>query len=89
MSSAHWRNVAAEKALIAIGKQQARDNCLRMLEAMGGMLKIDNLGGEAGLASHFDAVPGNLNDAMLNRRITLDYTNVFERYIHNNAPPPR
>jgi hypothetical protein len=80
------------KALIAIGKQQARDavardNALRTLEAMGGMLKINNIGGEAGVVSHFNAVLDNLNDAMLSRHITLDYSKVFERYIHNNAPP--
>ncbi len=80
------------KALIAIGKQQARDsvardNALRTLEAMGGMLKLNNLSGEAGVVSHFNAVLDNLNDAMLNRHITTDYTRVFERYIHNNAPP--
>jgi Bacterial PH domain len=80
------------KALIAIGKQQARDavardNALRTLEAMGGMLKINNVGGEAGVVSHFNAVLDNLNDAMLSRHITLDYSKVFERYIHNNAPP--
>ncbi len=81
------------KALIAIGKQQARDsvardNAVRTLEAMGGMLKLNNLGGEAGVVSHFNAVLDNLNDAMLNRHITADYTKLFERYIHNNAPPP-
>lgn len=81
------------KALIAIGKQQARDsvardNAVRTLEAMGGMLKLNNLGGEAGVVSHFNAVLDNLNDAMLNRHITADYTRVFERYIQNNAPPP-
>jgi Bacterial PH domain len=80
------------KALIAIGKQQARDavardNALRTLEAMGGMLKINNVGGEAGVVAHFNAVLDNLNDAMLSRHITLDYSKVFERYIHNNAPP--
>jgi Bacterial PH domain len=80
------------KALIAIGKQQARDavardNALRTLEAMGGMLKINSVGGEAGVVSHFNAVLDNLNDAMLSRHITLDYSKVFERYIHNNAPP--
>ena len=80
------------KALIAIGKQQARDavardNALRTLEAMGAMLKINNLGGEAAVVSHFNAVLDNLNDAMLSRHITLDYSKVFERYIHNNAPP--
>lgn len=81
------------KALIAIGKQQARDsvardNAVRTLEAMGGMLKLNNLGGEAGVVSHFNAVLDNLNDAMLNRHVTADYTRVFERYIQNNAPPP-
>jgi Bacterial PH domain len=81
------------KALIAIGKQQARDsvardNAVRTLEAMGGMLKLNNLGGEAGVVSHFNAVLDNLNDAMLNRHITADYTRVFERYIQNNTPPP-
>lgn len=82
------------KALIAIGKQQtrdgiARDNALRTLEAMGGMLKLNNLGGEAGVVSHFNAVLDNLNDAMLNRHVTADYTGVFERYyIHNNSAPP-
>ncbi len=82
------------KALIAIGKQQtrdgiARDNALRTLEAMGGMLKLNNLGGEAGVVSHFNAVLDNLNDAMLNRHVTADYTGVFERYyINNNSTPP-
>ena len=82
------------KALIAIGKQQARDgvardNAVRTLEAMGGMLKLNNLGGEAGVVSHFNAVLDNLNDAMLNRHITADYTRVFERYyLHNNNVPP-
>ncbi len=81
------------KALIAIGKQQARDsvardNAVRTLEAMGGMLKLNNLGGEAGVVSHFNAVLDNLNDAMLNRHITADYTRVFERYIQNNMPLP-
>jgi hypothetical protein len=81
------------KALIAIGKQQnrdaiARDNALRTLDAMGGMLKLNNLNGEAGVVSHFNAVLDNLNDAMLSRHFTADYAKVFERYIHNNAPPP-
>ncbi len=80
------------KTLIAISKQQARDalardNAVRTLEAMGGMLKINAPGGEAGVVSHFNAVLDNLNDAMLNRHVTLDYTKTFERYIHNNAPP--
>lgn len=81
------------KALIAIGKQQARDavardNALRTLDAIGGMLKLGNVSGEAAVVSHFNAVLDNLNDAMLNRHVTLDYAKVFERYIHNNAPPP-
>lgn len=79
------------KTLIAIGKQQARDalsrdNAVRTLDAMSGMLKINSPGGEAGVVSHFNAVLDNLNDAMLNRYVTSDYTKTFERYIHNNAP---
>jgi hypothetical protein len=82
------------KALIAIGKQQARDgiardNALRTLEAMGGMLKLGhNINGETAVVSHFNAVLENLNDAMLNRHVTVDYSKVFERYIHNNSAPP-
>ena len=85
------------KALIAIGRQQARDgvareNAIRTLDAMGGMLKLNNLGGEAGVVSHYNAVLDNLNAAVLDRHTTRDYTRVFERYIHNittsSAPPP-
>lgn len=85
------------KALIAIGRQQARDNvsrenAVRTLDAMGGMLRLSNLTGEAAVVGHFNAVLDNLNAAVLDRHTTRDYTRVFERYIHNtgttNAPPP-
>ena len=85
------------KALIAIGRQQVRDNisrenAVRTLDAMGGMLKLNNLAGEAAVVGHFNAVLDNLNAAVLDRHTTRDYTRVFERYIHNitttNAPPP-
>jgi len=82
------------KALIAIGRQQARDatsreNALRTLEAMGGMLKLGNLQGEAAVVSHFNAVLDNLNAAVLDRHTTRDFSRVFEKYIHNNAAPPQ
>jgi hypothetical protein len=56
------------------------------------MLKLNNLGGEAGVVSHYNAVLDNLNAAVLDRHTTRDYTRVFERYIHNISasptPPP-
>ena len=85
------------KALIAIGRQQVRDNvsrenAVRTLDAMGGMLKLNNLAGEAAVVGHFNAVLDNLNATVLDRHTTRDYTRVFERYIHNitsaGAPPP-
>ena len=85
------------KALIAIGRQQVRDhvsreNAVRTLDAMGGMLKLNNLAGETAVVGHFNAVLDNLNTAVLDRHTTRDYTRVFERYIHNItttiAPPP-
>ncbi|MCE2944239.1 MAG: PH domain-containing protein [Lysobacteraceae bacterium] len=82
------------KALIAIGKQQsrdaiARDNAVRTLEAMGGMLKLGNLQGEAAVVAHFNAVLDNLNAAMLDRHTTRDFSKVFEKYIHNGEVPPK
>ena len=79
------------KALIAIGRQQGRDatcrdNAVRTLEAMGGMLKLGNLQGEAAVVAHFNAVLDNLNTTMLDRHSTRDYTRVFEKFIHNAAP---
>ena len=81
------------KALIAIGRQQSRDaisrdNAVRTLDAMGGMLKLGNLQGEAAVVSHFNAVLDNLNAAMLDRHTTRDYSRIFEKFIHNNATPP-
>ncbi len=82
------------KALIAIGKQQsrdaiARDNAVRTLEAMGGMLKLGGVQGEAAVVSHFNAVLDNLNAAMLDRHTTRDFSRVFEKYIHNGEVPPK
>lgn len=81
------------KALIAIGRQQSRDaisrdNAVRTLDAMGGMLKLGNLQGEAAVVAHFNAVLDNLNAAMLDRHTTRDYSRIFEKFIHNNATPP-
>lgn len=78
------------KALIAIGKQQhrdavARDHALRTLDAMGGMLKLGNLAGEAAVVAHYNAVLDNLNAAVLDRHTTRDYARIFEKYIHNTA----
>ena len=80
------------KALIAIGRQQqrdsiARDNAVRTLEALGGMLKLGNVAGEAAVVAHYDALLAGVNGAMLDRHLTRDFSAVFERYIHNGAPP--
>ena len=79
---------------IAIGKQQARDavardNAVRTLEAMGGMLKLGGVQGEAAVVAHFNAVLDNLNAAMLDRHTTRDFSKVFEKYIHNGDVPPK
>jgi len=81
------------KALIAIGRQQARDaigrdNALRTLDALGGMLKLGNLTGEQAVVAHYAAVLDGVNSAMLDRHTTRDFAGVFERYIHNDTPPP-
>ena len=81
------------KALIAIGRQQsrdaiARDNAVRTLEAMGGMLKLGNLQGEAAVVAHYNAVLDGLNAAMLDRHTTRDFTRIFEKFIHNAGGPP-
>lgn len=80
------------KALLSIAKQQsrdaiARDNTLRTLQSFGDMVKLNNLANEQALVSHFNAVLINLNATVLDRYTTRDFSKVFERYIHNNAPP--
>lgn len=82
------------KALIAIGRQQARDiggreNAVRTLEALGGMLKLDSPANEAAVVAHYEAVLDALNNATQVRHHTKDFAGVFERYIHNGAAPPR
>lgn len=82
------------KALIAISRQQARDaiareNAVRTLDALGGMLKLGNVSGEAAVVSHYQAVLDALNAATLDRHTTRDFSKVFETYIHNAATPPR
>jgi Bacterial PH domain len=85
------------KSLIAISRQQVRDgiareNAVRTLDAMSGMLKLGNLAGETAVVSHYNALLDNFNAAVLDRHTTRDYAHVFERYIHNlsatNGPPP-
>ncbi|KAB8318359.1 PH domain-containing protein [Tolypothrix campylonemoides VB511288] len=82
------------KALVAIERQQrrdaaARENAVRTLEALGGMLKLGNVSGEAAVVSHYEAVLAAVNGATLDRHLTRDFSSVFERYIHNGAAPSR
>jgi len=80
------------KALLTIAKQQgrdaiARDNALRVLQSFGDMVKLGQIANEQALISHYNAVLINLNATVLDRYTTRDFSKVFERYIHNNAPP--
>lgn len=82
------------KALIAIGRRQVRDaaareNALRTLDALGGMLKLGSLADENAVVAHYDAVLGAINQATLVRNHTHDFADVFQRYIHNGTPPVR
>lgn len=82
------------KALIAIGRQQARDalareNAARALGAVGSMFKLGSVNGEAGVVAQFDALLEGLNSATLDRHHTRDFSSIFERYIHDGAPGPR
>jgi hypothetical protein len=81
------------KALIAIGRQQssdamARENAVRALDAVAGMMKLGNVAGEGAVVAHYEAVLNALNAATLQRHLTRDFSAVFERYIHNGATPP-
>lgn len=80
------------KALIAIGRQQAadavaRDNAVRALDAVSGMFKLGSAAGEGAVVAHYDALLQALNTATLQRHLTRDFAAVFERYIHDGAPP--
>lgn len=80
------------KALIAIGRQQvadavARDNAVRALDAVAGMFKLGNASGEGAVVAHYEALLQALNAATLQRHLTRDFSAVFERYIHDGAPP--
>lgn len=82
------------KALIAIGRVQvhdtlARENAVRALGAVSGMFKIGNVAGENTVVSQFDTLLTGLNAATLDRHHTRDFASVFERYIHDGAPPAR
>jgi hypothetical protein len=80
------------KALIAIGRQQgadalARENAVRALDAVAGMFKLGNVAGESAVVAHYDAILNALNAATLQRHLTRDFSSVFQRYIHDAAPP--
>ena len=75
------------KALITIGRmqrrdEQARDNALRCLEALGSMYKVGNVASEEQIVQHFNALVGAVNGTLLDRFARRDYSPVFERYIH-------
>lgn len=75
------------KALIAIGRLQARDetarqNALKVLGAMSSMYRIGQVGLPRDLPDQFNALLDNLNEAVLVRHARRDFGEVFGRYIH-------
>ena len=76
------------KALIAIGRLQARDetarqNALKVLGAMSSMYRIGQVGLPRDLPDQFNALLDNLNEAVLVRHARRDFGEVFGRYIHD------
>ncbi|GAB1435559.1 putative lipoic acid-binding regulatory protein [Sphaerotilus sulfidivorans] len=75
------------KALIAIGRLQARDeesrsNAFKVLGAMSSMYRIGQVGLPRDLPDQFNALLDNLNEAVLVRHARRDFGEVFGRYIH-------
>jgi len=75
------------KALIAIGRLQARDeasreNALKVLDTMSSMYKIGQAGLPRDLPDQFNALLGNLNETLLDRHTRRDFGEVFNRYLH-------
>ncbi|GIX51585.1 PH domain-containing protein [Sphaerotilus sulfidivorans] len=76
------------KALIAIGRLQARDeesrsNAFKVLGAMSSMYRIGQVGLPRDLPDQFNALLDNLNEAVLVRHARRDFGEVFGRYIHD------
>lgn len=75
------------KALIAIGRLQARDeesrsHAFKVLGAMSSMYRIGQVGLPRDLPDQFNALLDNLNEAVLVRHARRDFGEVFGRYIH-------
>ncbi|RZA36307.1 MAG: PH domain-containing protein [Lysobacteraceae bacterium] len=76
------------KALITIGKQQARDavcrdNALRALDATASVHKLNVAPGENGLVGVYGNLLEALNTAMFETHLKRDFSDVFTKYIHN------
>jgi hypothetical protein len=75
------------KALISIGKIQARDavardNAIRCLQAVTSMYRIGNAEDGEAVVRNYNVLLDNINAVVLVRFATRDYSAVFERYIH-------
>jgi len=76
------------KALISIGRQQARDavcrgNALRTLDATASVHKLNIAPGAGSLVSQYGELLEALNSAMLDTHTKRDFSDVFSKYIHN------
>lgn len=75
------------KALITIGKVQAKDevareNALRVLTATASMYRISNVDSADHIVASYNAVLQNINTTILVKHTTRDFSAVFNTYIH-------
>jgi hypothetical protein len=76
------------KVLTSIAKLQekeviARENALTCLKSISSMYKIDNIDSEETIVRHYNAILSNLNATVLERYTKRDFSNIFDKYIHN------
>ena len=76
------------KALITIGKMQARDelartHALQCLGVLGSMYKVGSITSDEQITQNYNALVNTVNSTVLDRFHRRDFAPVFERYIHN------
>ena len=75
------------KALHTIGKLQRRDefgraHAMSAASVLGSMLKLNGATDPSAVVAHYRAVLDAMNEAVLDRHMRRDFSDVFERYIH-------
>lgn len=75
------------KALITIGKTQARNelargNAMRTLDAVASMYKVNDASSADAIVKNYNAILENLNVVTLERFGGRDFSHVFEKFMH-------